>query len=156
MHCRAVGKPKRQKINCYPFGFFDIDITEVQTVEGKLHLFVGIGQLSKFAVTQLVDKADRKTAWEFLEHLLKAIPYRIYTILTDNGIQFAEQPRNRNTTYSRQIRFDKICEAHEIEPRLTKPDQPWSLEDQKTVWGTVFSTNGQVERMNWTIKEGWA
>jgi hypothetical protein len=72
---------------------------------------VGIDRTSKFAVTQLVDKADRKTAWEFLEHLLKAVPYRIHTILTNNGIQFAEQPRNRNTAYSRQMRFDMICEA---------------------------------------------
>ena len=52
---------------------------------------------AKFAVTQLVDKADRRIAWEFLEHLLIAVPHRIYTILTDNGIQFAEQPCNRNT-----------------------------------------------------------
>ncbi len=50
-----------------------------------------------------------RTAWEFLELLLKAVPCRIHTILTDNpvlseverGIQFAEQPRNRNTTWSR-------------------------------------------------------
>ncbi|KMK68079.1 integrase family protein [Puniceibacterium sp. IMCC21224] len=77
---------------CTRGGFFLIDIAEVQTVEGKLYLFVGIDRTSKFAVTQLVDKADRKTAWEFLEHLLKAVPYRIHTILTDNGIQFAEQP----------------------------------------------------------------
>jgi transposase InsO family protein len=32
-----------------------------------------------------------------------------------------------------------ICEANEIEHRLTKPNHPW--------------TNGQVERMNRTIKE---
>jgi hypothetical protein len=56
----------------------------VQTAEGKLYLFVGIDRTSKFAVTQLVDKADRRTAWEFLEHLLKAVPSRIHTILTDN------------------------------------------------------------------------
>jgi hypothetical protein len=49
-----------------------MDIAEVQTAEGKLYLFVGIDRTSKFAVTQLVDKADRRTAWEFLEHLLKA------------------------------------------------------------------------------------
>ena len=48
-------------------------------------------------MTQLVDKADRKTAWEFLQHMLEAVPYQVHTILTDNGIQFAEQPRNRNT-----------------------------------------------------------
>jgi transposase InsO family protein len=79
--------------------------------------------------------------------LLKAVPYRIHTILTDNpvlseverGIQFAEQLRNRNTAWSRQMRFDMICEANDIEHRLTKPNHPW--------------TNDQVERMNRTIKE---
>src|SRR5690606_36073186 len=90
-------KPKRSKFKRYPIGFFHIDIAEVQTAEGKLYLFVGIDSTSKFAVTQLVDKADRKTAWEFLQHMLEAVPYQIHTILTDNGIQFAEQPRNWNT-----------------------------------------------------------
>jgi len=74
-----------------------------------------------------------------LEYLLEAVPYRIHTILTDNGIQFADQPRNRNTAFSRPMRFDMICEASDIEHRLTKPNHPW--------------TNGQVERMNRTIKE---
>lgn len=56
--------------NAIPSAFFHIDIAEVQTAEGKLHLFVAIDRTSKFAVTQLVGKADRKTAWEFLEHRL--------------------------------------------------------------------------------------
>ncbi|AFW00166.1 transposase [Gluconobacter oxydans H24] len=90
-------KSKRQRFKRYPIGFFHLDIAEVQTAEGKLYLFVAIDRTSKFAVTQLVGKADRKTAWEFLEHLLSIIPYRIHTILTDNGIHFADQPRNRNT-----------------------------------------------------------
>lgn len=122
-----------------PIVFFHIDIAEVQTAEGKLYLFVGIDRTSKFATTQLVDKADRKTAWALLEHLRKAIPFRIHTILTDNGIQFAEQSRNGNTAYSWQMRFDMICEANEIEHRLTKPKHPCN--------------NGQVERMNRTIKD---
>ena len=107
-------KPKRQKFKRYPIGFFHIDIAEVQTAEGKLFLFVGIDRTSKFAVTQLVDKADRKTAWEFLQHMLEAVPYQVHTILTDNGIQFAEQPRNRNTIYSRPMRFDMICEGETV------------------------------------------
>ncbi|WP_299776083.1 IS481 family transposase, partial [uncultured Tateyamaria sp.] len=132
-------KPKRQRFKRYPIGYFHLDIAEVRTEEGKLHLFVAIDRTSKFAVAQLVEKANRKTAWEFLEHLLEAVPYRIHTILTDNGIQFAEQPRNRNTIYSRPMRFDMICDANGIEHRLTKPNHPW--------------TNGQVERMNRTIKD---
>ena len=59
--------------------------------------------------------------------------------MTDNGIQSAEQPRNRNAITSRPMRFDMICKANGIEHRLTKPNHPW--------------TSGQVERMNRTIKE---
>ena len=135
----AGNKPQRQKFKRYPIGFFHIDIAEVQTGEGKLYLFVGIDRTSKFAVAKLVATADRKTAWEFLQHMLEAVPYQVHTVLTDNGIQFAEQLRNRNTIYSRPMRFDMICEANGIEHRLTKPNHPW--------------TNGQVERMNRTIKD---
>jgi transposase InsO family protein len=132
-------KPKRQKFKRYPIGYFHIDIAELRTNEGKLYLFVAIDRTSKFAIARLVDKANRKTAWEFLETVLEAVPYKIHTILTDNGIQFCEQPRNRNTSYSRPMRFDMICTANGIEHRLTKPNHPW--------------TNGQVERMNRTIKD---
>ena len=38
----AGDKPKRQKFKRYPIGYFHIDIAEVRTGEGKLHLFVGI------------------------------------------------------------------------------------------------------------------
>ena len=66
---------------------------------------------AKFAVTQLVEKANRRTVWEFLQHMLATVPYQVPTILTDNGLQFAEQPRNRNTIHSRPMRFDTICEV---------------------------------------------
>ncbi len=75
---------------------------------------------------------------EFLEHLLEAVPYKIRTILTDNGIQFAEQPRNRDSITFRKMRFDLICEANGIEHRRTKPNHPWNCEDQKTVRGDCF------------------
>jgi hypothetical protein len=72
-------KPKRRKFKRYPIGFFHIDIAEVQTAEGKLYLFVGIDRTAKFAVAQLIAKADRKTAWEFLQHMLEAVPYELHT-----------------------------------------------------------------------------
>jgi hypothetical protein len=58
---------------------------------------------------------------------------------TERGIQFGEHPRNRNTVYPRHMRFDMIFDANCIEHRLPKPNQPW--------------TNGQVERINRTIKD---
>ena len=50
------------------------------------NFFVGIERTSKFAVTQRVEKADRRTAWEFLQHMLEAVPYQVHTILTDRAI----------------------------------------------------------------------
>jgi transposase-like protein len=50
------------------------------------------------------------------------VPYQVHTVLTDNGIQFAEQPRNRNTIYSRPMRFDMICEVETwLRHRFRKP-----------------------------------
>jgi hypothetical protein len=78
----GIGPVPRQKFKRYPIGFFHIDIAEVQTAEGRLCLFVGIDRTSKFAVAQLVEKAERRTALEFLQHILEVVPYQVHTILT--------------------------------------------------------------------------
>ena len=132
---------EKRKFKAYPIGYFHIDIAEVRTAEGKLYLFVAIDRTSKFAFVALHEKADRPTAVRFLEALIAAVPYRLHTVLTDNGIQFADLPKNRDgwTARYRVHRFNQICRANGIEHRLTKPNHPW--------------TNGQVERMNRTLKE---
>jgi transposase InsO family protein len=132
---------RKKKFKAYPIGYFHIDLTEVRTAEGKLYLFVAVDRTSKFAFAQLVERANVVTASAFLHALVEAIPYRIHTVLTDNGIQFADLPKNRQgpTALLRGHPFDRACRRHGIEHRLTKPNHPW--------------TNGQVERMNRTIKE---
>ena len=134
-------KPPKKKFKAYAIGYFHIDLAEVQTAEGKLYLYVAIDRTSKFAFVQLVERATTKTASDFLEALVAAVPYEVHTVLTDNGIQFADIPKNRNgpTARFRGHPFDRACWRHGIEHRLTKPKHPW--------------TNGQVERMNRTIKE---
>src|ERR1700690_246507 len=88
-------KPNRKKFERYPIGYFHIDIAEVRTSEGKLYLFVAIDRTSKFALVDLVERADMMAAAAFLQALVAAVPYRIHTVLTDNGIQFADLPNNR-------------------------------------------------------------
>ena len=83
-------KPAKKKFKTYPIGYFHIDIAEVRTEEGKLHLFVAIDRTSKFAFVELHEKATTAVAAEFLRHLIAAVPYKIHTVLTDNGIQFTE------------------------------------------------------------------
>jgi len=113
----------------------------VRTDEGKLFIFVAIDRTSKAAFVQLHERANTKTAVAFLNDLIEAMPYAIHTVLTDNGIQFADLPRNREqpTALWRGHPFDRACAAHGIEHRLTKPNHLW--------------TNGQVERMNRTLKD---
>jgi transposase-like protein len=133
-------KPKK-RFKGYAIGYFHIDIAEVRTGEGKLHMFVAIDRTSKFTFVEVHSKANRKTASTFLERLIKAVPYKIHTVLTDNGVQFSHMPQHRDgptAQYSVHM-FDRVCSENDIEHRLTKPNHPW--------------TNGQVERMNRTLKE---
>ena len=131
----------KRKFKAYPIGFFHIDTAEVQTAEGKLYLFVAIDRTSKFAFIQLVDKANCVTASAFLTALVKAVPYKIHTVLTDNGIQFRLPPRYAGGPTARFVThmFEMRWQENGIEHRFTRINHPW--------------TNGQVERMNRTIKE---
>src|SRR5688500_4770623 len=81
------------------------------------------------------------TASDFLRALIEAVPYKIHTVLTDNGMQFCHAPRNRSGPTARYSvhMFERVCRENDIEHRLTKPNHPW--------------TNGQVERMNRTLTD---
>ena len=86
---QAAGeKPARKKFKSYPIGYFHIDITEVRTAQGKLHLFVAIDRTSKLAFVQLHQRATRRVAADFLRALIAALPYKVHTVLTDNGTHF--------------------------------------------------------------------
>ena len=143
-------KPQRSRFKRYPIGFFHIDIAEVRTEQGKLHLFVAIDRTSKFAFVELHEKATRRVAGDFLRHLAAAVPYKINTVLTDNGTHFTDPtgdgwtPEDIRTMRAEKVpfrchSFEAACADLDIEHRLTKPRHPW--------------TNGQVERMNRTIKD---
>ena len=127
---------KKKRFKKYPIGYFHLDFCQVRTEQGKLYLFVAIDRTSKFAFVEMRQSAKREDACAFLRRLIEAVPYKIHTILTDNGSQFSHQAQSKRKT---KLEFDKICQGHGIEHRLTKPYHPW--------------TNGQVERMNRSIKE---
>ena len=58
-------KPAKRKFKRYPIGYFHIDIAEVHTAEGKLHLFLAIDRTSKFAFAELHPRATRAIASQF-------------------------------------------------------------------------------------------
>jgi IS30 family transposase len=144
------GTKPRKKFKAYPIGYFHIDIAEVWTEEGKLHMFVAIDRVSKFAYAELHERATRRVAADFLRRLIKLVPCTIHTVLTDNGTHFTTPGNKRSAAGDiklaiecgelfRAHAFEAACARNDIDHRLTKPNHPW--------------TNGQVERMNRTIKE---
>ena len=146
-------KPDKKRFKAYPIGYFHIGveprgspgIAEVRTEQGKLWLFVAIDRTSKFAFTRLVESAGKMEAAGFLRDLVEVVSYTIHTVLTDNGIPAKPRSGLRAFTsrardiYDSQHIFDRVCDEHGIEHRLTKMNHPW--------------TNGQVERMNRTLKD---
>jgi Integrase core domain len=89
-------------------------------------------------------------AGDFLRALIRAVPYRVHTVRTDNGTPFTT-PGNTASAATlireaiargevfRAHAFEVACAQNGVDHRLTKPRHPW--------------TNGQVGRMNRTIKE---
>jgi transposase InsO family protein len=92
----------------------------------------------------------RSTAVDFLRRRIAAAPYKVHTLLTDNGTHFTT-PGNASSA-APDIKgaldagepvwahaFEYACAQNDIDHRLTKPKHPW--------------TSGQVERMNRTIND---
>lgn len=93
------------------------------------------------------EKAPTRVAADFLRNLIKAVPYKIHIVLTNNGIHFTDPSgESWNVAEIKEMiarkqpscahAFEMACARNDIDHRLTKPRHPW--------------TNGQVES---TIKD---
>ena len=135
---------KRERFAETRIGYVHIDVCELRLSQGKLFMFLAIDRVSKFVHVAFFNANTKLNGAAFLREVVAAFPYQIHTVLTDNGMAFADLPRNRGrypeieALFGGHI-FDRVCREHGIEHRLTKPYHPW--------------TNGQAERMNRTVKD---
>lgn len=133
---------KHKRFKTYEIGYVHMDSCELRHADGKLVMFLAIDRVSKFAYVEFHDHAGKIEGSAFLRNVVTAFPYQIHIVLTDNGMAFADLPKNRDGPSRRFLGphiFDRVCIEHGIKHRLTKPYHPW--------------TNGQAERMNRTIKD---
>ncbi len=79
-------RDKVKRFKAYEIGYFHLDICELRTAEGKAYLFVAVDRTSKLVFARLYRKANKLAAQAFLKVLIRTVPYKIHTILTDNGV----------------------------------------------------------------------
>jgi transposase InsO family protein len=135
---------KRGRFAETAIGYVHIDVCELRLAQGRLFMFLAIDRVSKFAHVAFHDANTKLNGAAVLREVVAAFPYRLHTVLTDNGMAFADLPKNRSrhpefeAIFGGHV-FDRVCREHGIEHKLTKPYHPW--------------TNGQAERMNRTVKD---
>lgn len=130
---------EKKKFKAYDIGYLHIDITEVRVGKQKLYLFIAIDRVTKYVYAELHEHMTINISEQFLTNTFQAFPYKIHTILTDNGIQFTYRLLPKEKRPQRFHPFDILCKKNGTSHRLTKFRHPW--------------TNGQVERFNGYIKQ---
>jgi hypothetical protein len=86
---------------------------------------------------EAVTEATTKVSGDFLRHLVAAVPYKIHTVLTDNGIHFTTPGSGGSAVPDIKLAianaerfwahsFELACAQNDIDHRLTKPKYPWT------------------------------
>ena len=84
---------------------------------------------------ELHERVLQRVAGDVLQRLIAAVPYRVHTVLTDNGIHFTtpgntasaapliQQAMDRGELL-RAHAFEYACAQNNVDHRLTKPRHP--------------------------------
>ena len=127
-----------RRIKAYAPGYVHIDVKylpQMADETARRYVFVAIDRATRWVYIAIKNHKTAAAARAFLNALDKAAPFRIRTLLTDNGKEFTDRLFGaRAKQASGAHEFDALCQSLEIEHRLTRPKHP--------------QTNGMVERFN--------
>ena len=133
-----VEKTQVKSFKAYEPGYVHMDVKYLPKMEDEAdrrYVFVVIDRATRWVFIAIKSKKTAAVARSFLNALHKAAPFKIKTLLTDNGREFTDRAfGRREKDASGEHEFDALCLALDIDHRLTKPKHP--------------QTNGMVERFN--------
>lgn len=139
----APAKPSVTSFKDYVPGFVHVDVKYLPQMvdeDTRRYLFVAIDRATRWVYVAIKPDKSARAAKAFLAALARAAPFRIATLLTDNGKEFTDRfVTAGERTPTGQHAFDQLCQALGIEHRLTRPRRP--------------QTNGRVERFNGRIAD---
>ncbi len=136
-------KAPAKRFKDYEPGFVHVDVKylpQMPDEDARQYLFAAIDRATRWVYVEVLPTKSATNASAFLKRLVKAAPFKISKVLTDNGKEFSDRfcaTGQRAPTGNHA--FDKVCAEHGIEHRLIKPRHP--------------QTNGMIERFNGRISE---
>jgi len=138
-----TAKPLPKGFKAYLPGYLHVDIKylpQMADENRRRYLFVAIDRATRWVFIAIKPNKSAGAAAAFLKALHKACPIKISKILTDNGKEFTDRLfASREREPSGAHEFDHLCQALDIEHRLTRPRTP--------------QTNGMVERFNGRVAD---
>ena len=127
----------------YEPGYIHVDVKylpQMTDETARRYVFVAIDRATRWVFIAIKGHKTAAAARSFLNAVAKAVPFKIKTLLTDNGKEFTDRLFGRRAKdASGAHEFDALCTALGIEHRLTKPKSP--------------QTNGMVERFNGRLEQ---
>ncbi|AZU03816.1 transposase ISRme5 [Glycocaulis alkaliphilus] len=128
-----------------PAGFIHVDVKHLTRLNRQpAYAFIAIDRATRFVHLDIFNTRSAANAAAFFERFLESFPLKVHTVLSDNGSEFTDRfavdkkgkPEDRPSgTHA----FDRVCAAHGVKHRLTRPFRP--------------QTNGMAERFNRRLQE---
>ena len=139
----AAPERSHRPFKAYEPGYVHVDVKylpQMADETGRCYVFVAIDRATRWVFIAVKKSRTAAAARSFLNALAKAAPFKIRTVLTDNGTEFTDRLFGaRAKDPSAEHEFDRLCQALGIEHRLTRVRRP--------------QTNGMVERFNGRIEQ---
>ena len=124
---KYVPKPYEQMQ--YPGQRIQIDVKYVPSVclvgeakEQRFYQYTAIDEYSRFRILEAFEEHSTYSSAEFIRHVVKAFPYAIECVQTDNGFEFTN--RLSSTGTKKQTLFEKTLAELGIQHKLIKPFTP--------------------------------
>ena len=140
---RLSEKEKREikKFKSYPPGYLHIDCFYLPKFNGRrMYCYLAVDRATRLIFLRIYSRKNKEAASDFLVQALGFYPFRIHTILTDNGKEFANiGQKSYGRVGKNPVLFEIICELAGIDYRKTKARHPW--------------TNGMAERAVRSVKD---
>lgn len=125
---KYIPKPYEQMI--YPGQRVQIDVKHVPAAcivgdaEGeKFYQYTAIDEFSRYRYVEAFQEASTYSSMVFLEHMLKAFPFFVECVQTDNGFEFTKRFGNSKSAKDLTL-FEKKLAELAIEHRKIRPFTP--------------------------------